>query len=66
MIRLDKSGKVHFHHSDPRFCGSRARGRQFTFDVNAVTCPKCDGNITVRLSAQGQKWVDEHPLKVTA
>lgn len=46
---------VHFHSSDSRFCGSKKRGRQFTFDVNEVTCEKCADQIGLVLTEQGRQ-----------
>lgn len=50
---------VHFHHSDDRFCGSRAKGREFTFDVDRVSCPKCEGKIGLFITEQGQQAIAE-------
>lgn len=40
-FKPDTPGVVHFHSSEPAFCGSKQQHRQFTFDHKNVTCPAC-------------------------
>jgi hypothetical protein len=48
---------VHFHSSDERFCGTRQQLRQFTFDPNAVSCPRCQERDRFELSEQAAAYV---------
>lgn len=50
---FDKSGKVHFHQSDERFCGSTKSARLISFDENQVTCGKCKAKDCLTITAQG-------------
>jgi Zn ribbon nucleic-acid-binding protein len=50
---------IHFHSNDERFCGSTKQFRQFAFDPNEVTCPKCKAQDTFTLSAEAHVYVQE-------
>jgi Zn finger protein HypA/HybF involved in hydrogenase expression len=49
--------KIHFHSSDDRFCGCREVGRQFSMEVNEITCDSCKAKDTFVLSPEAARYV---------
>lgn len=47
---------IHFHSSDERFCGSRIKGRQFTFNTESVTCPVCRAKDAAEVMRKARKF----------
>jgi hypothetical protein len=54
---MDKTGEVHFHSSDDRFCGSKQVARRFSLDENEVSCPHCKAKDGFVLSQEGREYL---------
>jgi hypothetical protein len=46
---------IHFHSSDERFCNSKRKARQFSFDPNEVTCARCKERDSFVLSEEARQ-----------
>lgn len=50
---------IHFHSSDPRFCGATEKPRQFTVNADNVTCGACAQGIRTYITPQGEEALTE-------
>ena len=54
----EKEAPVHFFNFDKRFCGSTEQYRRVVLDLSEVTCPECLGQTGLKLTEQGQAYLD--------
>jgi len=54
----EKEVPTHFFNFDKRFCGSTKQCRRVVLDLSDVTCPECLGQTGLKLTEQGQAYLD--------